>query len=160
MAVKWPGAELCRSAAEGSQVMAVDVTPILAEVLARNRGHDPLNPDARQPPDYGVIAALEGSTLDMVLTFRKGSAYCCMEWGCHLPLIDGKRWHGLRRAFAAHGVTAPPRLELRLACVVEEGALFFDPNRPDPTRRGWYAFARAANHRYQISASEAGSDAE
>jgi hypothetical protein len=128
--------------------------------LARNRGLDPLNPEGRQPPDYGVTATLEGSILDMVLTFRKGSAYCCMEWGCHLPLMDGKRWHGLRRAFAAHGVAAPPRLELRLTCIVEEGALFLRPPQTGPDPAGRYAFARVANHRYQVSASEAGSDAE
>jgi hypothetical protein len=139
--------------------VARDVSPILAELLARNQGPVPHNPDGRQSPDYGVTAMLEGSTLDVVLTFRSGSAYCCMEWGCHLALRDGKRWHELRWAFAAHGVVAPPRLDLQLMGVIEEGAVFFDPFRPDPTRRGWYAFAPVAAHRYQRSASEAESDA-
>jgi hypothetical protein len=137
--------------------VAVDVTAILAELLARNRGPDPLDPETRRPPDYGVAASLEGDTLSVVLTFRKGAAYCCMEWGCHLALTDGKRWDGLRRALTAQGVPSPSRLELRLSCVVEEGAVFFNPFRPDPTRRAWYAFEPVAAHHYQVSAVEAAS---
>src|SRR5262245_26903435 len=98
-------------------------------MLARNRGPDPLNPDRRRAPDYGVAASLEGNTLAVVLTFRRGAAYCCMEWGCHLPLYKGRRWDQLHRTLGAHGVTAPPRLELRLSCVVE-GAVFFDLFKP------------------------------
>jgi hypothetical protein len=98
---------------------------------------------------------LEGNTLCVVLTFRAGCAYCCMEWGCHLALADGTRWDGLRRALAEHGVAAPEHLELRLACVVEEEAVFFDPFAPDPDRRGWYTFRPVAAHRYQVSATEA-----
>ncbi len=137
--------------------MAVDVTPVLAELLARNRGPDPLNPESRRPPDYGVAASLEGNVLAVVLTFRRGAAYCCMECRCHLPLFNGKRWDDLRRTLAAHGVAVPPRLELRLSCVVEEGAIFFDPFKPDPTRRRWYAFMPAMAHDYQVSATEADS---
>jgi hypothetical protein len=140
--------------------MAIDITRILAELLARNRGPDPLNPDVRQTPDYGIGATLDGTTLDMVLTFRCGAAYCCMEWGCHLRLHNGIRWHALRRALAVHGVVAPPRFDLRLVCAIEEGAVFFDIFRPDKTRRRWYAFAPAAAGSYQASASEAGSDDE
>jgi hypothetical protein len=136
--------------------VAVDVTAALAELLARNRGPDPLNPDQRRAPDYGVAASLEGNTLAVVLTFRREAAYCCMEWGCHLALFDGKRWDALRRALAAHGVMTPPRLELQLSCVVEEGAVFFDLFKPDPTRRGWYAFESVAAYHYQVSAVEAG----
>jgi hypothetical protein len=66
----------------------------------------------------------------MVLTFRRGAAYCCMEWGCHLPLFNGKRWDRLRGALAAYAVPAPTQLKLRLTCVIEERAIFFDPFRP------------------------------
>lgn len=138
-----------------SEVIAVDITPIVAELLARNRGPDPLSPDDRKPPNYGVAATLQGSSVEMILTFRSGAAYCCMEWGCHLRLIDGKRWHGLREALTAHGFSAPPRLKLRLECLIEEGAVFFDLSKPDPARRRWYAFAPVSAHRYLASASEA-----
>jgi hypothetical protein len=37
---------------------AVDVTSIFADLLARNRGPDPLNPGRRHRPDYGVSASL------------------------------------------------------------------------------------------------------
>jgi hypothetical protein len=135
------------------------VTSILADLLAWNREPDPRNPDRRQPPDYGESASLEGNLLAVVLTFRSGATYCCTEWGCHLALTDGKRWDGLRRALAARGLFLPPRLEVRLSCVVEEGTVCFDLVRPDPTRRGWYAFAPVAAHRYQTSAVEAESGA-
>jgi hypothetical protein len=135
--------------------VVVDVTPIVAEHLADNRGPDPADPTRRQRPDYGVVACLAGDVLDVVLTFRGGSAYCCYEPGCHLPLLDGKRWDGLRRRLATAGVTTPPRMVLRLTGVVEEGALFFDFSRPDPSHRGWYAFAPVAARCLTQSAVEA-----
>ena len=134
--------------------MAVDVTNIMAGLLARNRGPDPLNPDTRRQPDYGVSASLEENALSVVLTFRRGAAYCCMEWGCHLALTDGRRWDGLRGALASHGISVPARLQLRLSCVIEEGAVFFNLFRPDPTRRNWYAFEPVASYHYEVSAVE------
>jgi hypothetical protein len=134
--------------------MAVDVTSTLVKMLARNRGPNPLNPGTPLPPDYGVTASLEGNTLAMVLTFRSGSSYCCMEWGCHLPFPGSKRWDSLRMALDADEIPAPPKLELRLSCVVEDGAVFFDPLKPDPTRWGWYALRPVPALHYQISATE------
>jgi hypothetical protein len=140
--------------------VAIDVTGIFAEYLAGNRGPDPADPGRRQTPDYGVVATLAGDVLEVELTFRSGSAYCCHEWGCHVALIAGKRWDGFRRRLAAHGIAAPPRIELRRTCVIEEGAIFFDFSRPDPTRRRWYAFAPVAAQRYQATAIEAPSPGE
>ena len=54
--------------------MAVDVTLILKELLAANRGPNPTDPAMRQSPDYGVAALLDGSILDVMLTFKKGRA--------------------------------------------------------------------------------------
>jgi hypothetical protein len=140
--------------------LAVDVTPILAEYLTGNRGPDPADPEHQRPPNYGIVAALSGDALEVELTFRSGSAYCCLECGCHLALFNGKRWDGLRRRLAVDGVPAPSRLQLRLDCIVEDGALFFDFTRPHPGRHGWYAFAPVAAHRYQATATEAPSPAE
>jgi hypothetical protein len=78
-----------------------------------------------------------------------------MEWGCHLALTNGKRWEGLRLALASHGIVAPAQLKLQLSCVIEEGAVFFNLFRPDPTRRNWYAFEPAAAQHYDVSAHEA-----
>jgi hypothetical protein len=132
-----------------------DVTAILTEYLAGNRGPDPTDADHRRRPDYGVTATLAGGVLEVVLTFRSGCAYCCCEWGCHLNLTEGKRWDGLRRRLIVAGIAAPSQLELRLACVVEDGAKFFDLARPDPARRGWYAFTSTVAHRYTAIAVEA-----
>jgi hypothetical protein len=136
--------------------MAIDVTPAFAAYFARNRGPVPGDPEARQPPDYGLSASLVGGVIDLALTFRAGSAYCCYDWGCHLALSEGKRWEWLRRELAARGVQAPDRLELRLAVVVEAGALFFDLFRPEPSPRGrgWYAFAPAEALQYQEVVTE------
>lgn len=135
--------------------MALDVTLILAERMARKRGPDPLHPGSYQPSDYGVAASLEENVLDMVITFRSGSAYCCMEWGCHWTCYNGRRWEDLRKVLAAHDVAVPPKLEMRLSCVIEEGAIFFDFSKPVPTRRGWYAFAPVDAYHYQVSTVEA-----
>jgi hypothetical protein len=83
--------ELAEDTFVSNLIMTIDVTAVLQELLANNRGPDPLNPDSRQPPKYGVSASLDGSVLAVVLTFQKDCAYCCMEWGCHLALYDGKR---------------------------------------------------------------------
>jgi len=132
-----------------------DITAVLAELLTGNRSPDPANPDCRRQAQYGVLASLKGSVLAVTLTFRRDCVYCCHEWGCHLGLFGDKRWHGLRTALAAHGIAPPPRLELRLECVVEEGAVFFNFSRPDSSRRGWYAFAPVLAHRYEAVSAEA-----
>lgn len=134
--------------------MAVDVTPVFATYFARNRGPVPGDPDARQSPDYGVSASMDGGVIDVVLTFRAGSAYCCYEWGCHLNLREGKRWDWLRRELMARGLPAVAHLKMRLEAIVEAGALIFDWARPDPSRRSWYAFATAEAHQYRVAVSE------
>jgi len=140
--------------------VAIDMTGIFAEYLAGNRGPNPADPQRRQTPNYGVVATLAGDTLEVELTFRSGTAFCCYEWGCHLSLIDGKRWDGFRRLLAVYGIVPPPRIELRWTCVIEEGAIFFDFFKPDLTRRGWYAFAPVAAQRCQGTAIEAPSPGE
>lgn len=135
--------------------MAIDVAFIAADYLAGNRGPDPNDPEHRQRPNYGIVATLADCVLEVELTFRGGSVYCCCEWGCHVALRDGKRWYDFRKQLAAHNIAAPPRMELLLTCAIEEGAIFFDFAKPDPNRRGWYAFAPAAAHRYQVRAVEA-----
>jgi hypothetical protein len=140
--------------------MAADLTPVFAEYFARNRGPDPTNPDQRQAPQYGIVASLEGAVISLELTFRRASSYCCCEWGCHLNLARLRRWEWLRRELAARKIAVPPRLELHLVVVVEEGAVFFDSSKPDPTRRGWYAFAPVGAYRYQASVLEAADSGE
>jgi hypothetical protein len=44
-----------------------------------------------------------------------------------------------------------------LVVAIEAGAEFFDPSRPDPVRRGWYAFAPAKAQCYQVVVAEADS---
>ncbi len=143
------------SEAEGAKVK-VDVSPVFAAYFARNRGPVPGDPETRQAPDYGVSASLEGATIGLALVFRSGSAYCCYEWSCHLNLYQGKRWGWLRRELTACGFALPAQLELRLEVIVEEGALFFDCSRPEPSRRGrgWYAFGPVEARRYQVGVTE------
>lgn len=135
--------------------MAVDVSHVLSGMMARNRGPDPLDPGTRQQPNYGVAASLNGNVLSMVLTFRKGSAYCCYDWGCHLEFYNKKRWKKLRDALALHGVFAPPQLHFKLSCVIEEGAIFFNMFRPDPMRKCWYEFEAFPARHYEASTQEA-----
>lgn len=127
----------------------VDITPVFSEYLARNKGPVPRNPELRQAPNYGVSATLKDSVIDLTLTFRSGSAYCCYESGCHLKLCDGKQWTWLHRELHVRGLATARPLELRLEIVVEAGSLFFDFTRPDSNRRGWYDFATERDLRFQ-----------
>jgi hypothetical protein len=66
-------AGLGRSAWEVLRV-AVDVTPVFKDYFARNRGPVPADSGKRQPPNYGVLASLDGAMMNLTLTFRTGSA--------------------------------------------------------------------------------------
>jgi hypothetical protein len=134
--------------------VSVDISPVFATYFARNRGPVPRDPELRRAPDYGVAATLDGTSVALALTFRAGAAYCCCQWGCHLNLPAGQRWEWLRRELSVSRLVPAERLQLRLAVIVESGALFFDWSRPDPTRRGWYAFAPAEAQRYDVAVEE------
>lgn len=138
--------------------MAIDISAVITALLAKNRGPDPYNPDVRQPPDYGIAATFDDGSIDLTFTFRSGSAYCCQEWGCHLGFTLGERWVKLREALSSRSIPVPDRLTLRLRCIVEDGALFFDFSRPDPGRRGWYAFAAVPPTHYEVSVVEGAQD--
>lgn len=136
--------------------LPIDVTPIFAAYLARNHGPVPGDSELRQPPNYGVFASLDGALIDLVLTFRAGSAYCCYEWGCHLNLHDGERWESLRKEFDTLGIVAPARLKLSLTVDIEGGALFSDRGRPKTSHRGRgsYEFAQVEAHNYHVELTE------
>ena len=133
----------------------MDLTPIILELLTNNRGPNPLSPDSRTTPNYGIDATLEGNVLKMALTFHSKSSYCCMDWSCHLAMHNGKRWDSLRQKCADYGVSTPAQFTLQLSCIIEPGALFFDMSRPDRHRRGWYAFKPAEAYEYQATSTEA-----
>ena len=134
--------------------MIIDVTPIFAAYFARNRGPVLGNPELRQAPNYGIDASWDGEMVNLALTFRSGSPYCCYQYGCHLNLTEGRRWDWLRRELSARSMDPPSRLRLRVTVTVEEGALFFDWSRPDSSRRGWYAFAQEIAYQYQVVVTE------
>ena len=134
--------------------MAFDVTPVFTAYFARNRGPAANDPTQHVPPNYGVSARLDGSLVELDLTFRAGAGYCCYEWGCHLGMVQGKRWEWLRRELTARGLALPELLELRMSVTVEAGALFFDYDRPLPEHRGRYALSASKAVRYQAVVAE------
>ena len=77
--------------------MTVNATPAFVAYVATNSGPTSTDPNARERPDYGLAATFDGAVIDLVLTFRAGSAYCCGEWQCHFLLFPSKRWDALRR---------------------------------------------------------------
>lgn len=129
--------------------MVLDISACFASLLSENQGPVPGAPEVRRPPEYGVSARLDGEVIDLILTFRSGAAYCCHQPGCHLGLHPGQRWARLRRGLSDLGSAPGPgrRLTIRLTTLVEAGARFFDVSRPDPGRRGWFAFAPSAGIR-------------
>lgn len=129
--------------------MIIDISHVFIARFGRNLGPVLGQPEIRRPPEYGVDASFENATIHLKLTFRCGRAYCCAEPSCHLRLSDGKGWDRLRQDLAVAEFELPPKLELLLLTVVEPGALFFDLSRPDPSCRGWYAFASAKGHEFE-----------
>lgn len=89
--------------------MTINVTPVFTAYFARNRGPVPGDPEAWQAPDYGVSAQAKGETIDLTLTFRAGSAYCCYEGRYQLALYEGKRWDRLRQELSAIGMAPVPK---------------------------------------------------
>ena len=136
--------------------MTIDVSDAIYYLLADNRSPDPDNPDVRRPPEYRIAATLDGDLLELVLTFRRECAYCCMEWGCHLGFVAGERWLTLRQVLSAENARLPDKLRMRLRCVIEEGARFFDLSLPDRERRDRYAFKSADAFSYEVSVVEGG----
>jgi len=135
--------------------MGSSITTALASYLSSNEGPDPSRPGRRGPSFYGAMGTIDGDRVAVTLTFRADACYCCMEWGCHLALHDGARWPRFRAALTANGIAAPARLQLALTVIVEAGARFFDPSRPDRDHPGEYDLEPAAAHRYEASAIEA-----
>lgn len=130
--------------------MPVDVTPAFAAYVAGNGGPTPADPDARQRPDYGISASFDGAAIDLNLTFRAGSAYCCGEWQCHFGLFRTRRWDKLRRELTILGLELPARLEVRVDVVIEAGALFFAPGSPRAPR----VLVPSKAHRYRQTVAE------
>lgn len=133
-------------------MVAVDVTPAFAAYIAGNRGPTTMDPDARELPDYGISARLDGNAIELLLTFRTGSAYCCGEWQCHFQLFPTRRWERLRQELSALGLVVAGPLALRVEVAIEEGALFLVPN-PSPGRIP-PALAPAKGFRYQQVVTE------
>lgn len=130
--------------------MAVDVTSAFVAYVAGNGGPTAADPNARERPEYGLSASFDGAAIDLNLTFRAGSAYCCGEWQCHFMLFPTRRWDKLRRELTILGLELPARLELRVDVVIEAGAQFFAPGSPRAPR----VLASSKAHRYRQTVAE------
>jgi hypothetical protein len=100
--------------------MSEDITPVIEGLLSKNRG-----PDGNQP-DYGIRALIEsGKTprIEIVLTFKKNSLYCCTEPGCHLG-VGPAFWAKLRARLKDSGIAESRYpMTLRVQGIVQQGAL-------------------------------------
>jgi hypothetical protein len=124
------------SPAEGQPPDAAGAAPVKAaldrafrDLLARNRSYF----GAGGPDYYGVRVenvSEDGSVFDLVLTFKAGVEYCCIESGCHFGYYSRDTWAQLRRPLGRHGLGAVPPLTIRkLRCIVEPGAMTEVPGR-------------------------------
>jgi hypothetical protein len=109
------------------------LTQVISEMMARNRSHF----GAGGPGYYGVQVddiSQDGSKFNLILTFKSGLRYCCMEHGCHIPLYgsntDAGWFDEVRERLRIAGIKNLPPLAVRkLHVVVEQGA--FSGNDPD-----------------------------
>lgn len=111
------------------------MTEVFADRLAQNE----LYFGGGGPGYYGLDVenvAPDGSRCDLILTFRSGVRYCCIQFGCHLGDIDAPEyWSSLREAMDRHGLGPIPLPILRrVRVVVEEGALVDVGDRVRPSK--------------------------
>jgi hypothetical protein len=99
------------------------LTQVFVDQFAQNTPHF----GGGGPGYYGVRLeniASDGSEFDLVLTFRSGVRYCCIELGCHCGIRSPRYWSGLRKQLDAHGLCELPLPTIRsVRVVVEQGAL-------------------------------------
>jgi hypothetical protein len=104
------------------------LTLVISEILARNRSYF----GAGGPGYYGVEVdnlSSDGSKFDLDLTFKSGVRYCCVEYGCHIPLHgSGKSFadwfNEVRERLSAAGfVNLPPITVKKLHVVAEKGVM-------------------------------------
>jgi len=97
-------------------------------MLARNRSYF----GAGGPGYYGVEVdnlSSDGSEFDLILTFKSGVRYCCIEHGCHIPLYGSSEscagwFNEVRdRLRMARIENLPPMTVRKLHVVVEKGAI-------------------------------------
>jgi hypothetical protein len=96
--------------------MSEDLTKVFAGLLSQNRNR----------PDYGVDATMSADEprIDLVMTFKSGSRYCCAEPGCHLSAFQAAFWTRLRLRLVEAGIADPPfPLTLHVKGIVEDGAI-------------------------------------
>ncbi len=79
------------------------------------------------PRHYGVRLeniSIEGSQLDLILTFRSAVRYCCFEFACHFAHYGTRGWSRLRDAMDRHGLNGLPLPVIRkVRAVIEPGAV-------------------------------------
>jgi hypothetical protein len=112
------------------------LTQVFVDQFARNTPHF----GGGGPGYYGVRLehmASDGSEFDLVLTFRSGVRYCCIELGCHCGIRGPRYWSGLRKELDAYGLSELPLPTIRIVrVVVEEGALI-DLGGVPRSHRAW-----------------------
>lgn len=83
----------------------------------------------RKPPEIGVsIDAIseDGHCVDLLLTFKAGKRYCCVEPNCHFGLHSFADWDKLHQLFVKHKAEVVRPTMLRLRGIVEQGAFIYD----------------------------------
>jgi hypothetical protein len=112
------------------------LTQIIAEMLARNTSYFGTGGAGY----YGVEVenlSSHGSEFDLTLTFKSGVRYCCIEYGCHIPLYgSGDKCAGwfreVRDRLRMAGVKNLPPMTIRKLHVVVEQGVISDDLRHNP----------------------------
>jgi hypothetical protein len=107
---------------------------VIADMLARNRSYF----GAGGPGYHGAEVeklSPDGSEFGLILTFKSGVRYCCIEHGCHIGLFRSGWFQEVRDRLRAAGIDdVPPMTIRRLHVVVESGAIV-DEGRHGPCRQ-------------------------
>ncbi len=135
--------------------LTIDATMLVERFISGNRGADPLLPEERVLPNYGIKAFFDGSTIELQFVFKQGYHYCCDEFDCHLSLFEGARWNKLREVFEESDLEIPSRIRIKGECVIEAGSLFYDLSKPSRNGVCEYEYGPVVAGKYSFDVLEA-----
>jgi hypothetical protein len=98
-----------------------------ADLFAADRGRFRDGESWGGPGYFGVqvaSATVDGSEVELVVTFRAGVRYCCFESACHFAYYDEHGWRRLRECLDRHGLGHLPLPVIRsFRGIIEPGAV-------------------------------------
>lgn len=105
--------------------IAGNVANLLSEAYRRRFANSRYAPGRTDYYGFEVIPKSDdGCIYDLIITFKKGEQYCCLESACHFGFWRAEDWSRLRNEFPDLGLQELDPLHIEtVRVIVEEGVL-------------------------------------